>query len=96
MSFHIGARPGEIAETVLLPGDPYRARWAAQTFLTDAVLVNEVRGMLGYTGTWRGNRVTIHGSGMGMPSAEKGSSGVTVMLSASPVSFSPCTRAPMA
>jgi purine-nucleoside phosphorylase len=68
MTFHIGAKPGEIAETVLLPGDPYRARWAAQTFLKDAVLVNEVRGMLGYTGTWNGNRVTIHGSGMGMPS----------------------------
>ena len=68
MTFHIGAKPGEIAETVLLPGDPYRARWAAQTFLKDAVLVNEVRGMLGYTGTWNGHRVTIHGSGMGMPS----------------------------
>lgn len=68
MSFHIGAKPGDIAETVLLPGDPYRARWAAQTFLENPVLVNEVRGMLGYTGTWRGNRVTIHGSGMGMPS----------------------------
>lgn len=68
MTVHIGARPGEIAETVLLPGDPYRARWAAQTFLADAVLVNEVRGMLGYTGTWRGHRVTIHGTGMGMPS----------------------------
>lgn len=68
MTFHIGAKPGEIAETVLLPGDPYRARWAAQTFLQDAVLVNEVRGMLGYTGTWRGHRVTIHGTGMGMPS----------------------------
>jgi len=68
MSFHIGAKPGEIAETVLLPGDPYRARWAAQTFLENPVLVNEVRGMLGYTGTWRGHRVTIHGSGMGMPS----------------------------
>lgn len=68
MTFHIGAKPGEIAETVLLPGDPYRARWAAQTFLTDAVLVNETRGMLGYTGTWRGHRVTIQGSGMGMPS----------------------------
>ena len=49
MTVHIGAKPGDIAETVLLPGDPYRARWAAQTFLTDAVLVNEVRGMLGYT-----------------------------------------------
>lgn len=68
MTFHIGAKPGDIAETVLLPGDPYRARWAAQTFLTDAVLVNEVRGMLGYTGSWQGHRVTIHGSGMGMPS----------------------------
>jgi purine-nucleoside phosphorylase len=68
MTFHIGAKPGEIAETVLLPGDPYRARWAAQKFLKDPVLVNEVRGMLGFTGTWRGHRVTIHGSGMGMPS----------------------------
>ena len=68
MTFHIGAQPGEIAETVLLPGDPYRARWAAQTFLDDPVLVTEVRGMLGYTGGWKGNRVTIHGSGMGMPS----------------------------
>ncbi len=68
MTFHIGAKPGEIAETVLLPGDPFRARWAAQTYLHDAVLVNELRGMLGYTGTWRGHRVTIHGSGMGQPS----------------------------
>jgi len=68
MTFHIGAKPGEIAETVLLPGDPYRARWAAQKFLKNPVLVNEVRGMLGYTGTWKGERVTIHGSGMGMPS----------------------------
>ena len=68
MTVHIGAKPGEIAETVLMPGDPYRARWAAQTFLQDAVLVNEVRGMLGYTGTWKGQRVTIQGSGMGMPS----------------------------
>ena len=68
MTVHIGAKPGDIAETVLLPGDPYRARWAAQTFLENPVLVNEVRGMLGYTGMWRGNRVTIHGSGMGMPS----------------------------
>lgn len=68
MTVHIGAKPGEIAETVLMPGDPYRARWAAETFLQDAVCVNEVRGMLGYTGTYKGNRVTIHGSGMGMPS----------------------------
>ena len=68
MTIHIGAAPGAIAETVLMPGDPYRARWAAETFLESAELVNEVRGMLGFTGTWRGNRVTIQGSGMGMPS----------------------------
>lgn len=68
MTIHIGAAKGDIAETVLLPGDPYRAKWAAETFLKDVKLVNEVRGMLGFTGTWNGNRVTIHGSGMGMPS----------------------------
>jgi purine-nucleoside phosphorylase len=68
MTIHIGAQPGQIAETVLMPGDPYRARWAAETFLEGAELVNEVRGMLGFTGTFRGHRVTIHGSGMGMPS----------------------------
>ncbi len=68
MSLHIGAAPGDIAPTVLMPGDPYRARWAAEKFLDDARLVNEVRGMLGYTGTWQGKPVTIHGSGMGMPS----------------------------
>ena len=68
MTVHIGAAPGEIAQTVLLPGDPYRARWAAETFLDNAVCINRVRGMLGYTGTWNGHRVTIQGSGMGMPS----------------------------
>ena len=68
MTVHIGAKPGEIAETVLMPGDPYRAKWAAETFLDDAKLVNEVRGMLGFTGTWNGHPVTIQGSGMGMPS----------------------------
>ena len=68
MTIHIGARPGQIAETVLMPGDPYRARWAAETFLEGAELVNEVRGMFGFTGRWRGNKVTIQGSGMGMPS----------------------------
>ncbi len=68
MTIHIGAKPGEIAETVLLPGDPYRAKWAAETFLSDVKLVNEVRGMLGFTGTWKGRAVTIQGSGMGMPS----------------------------
>ena len=68
MTVHIGAKPGDIAETVLMPGDPYRARWAAETFLSDARLVNETRGMLGFTGTYKGNLVTIQGSGMGMPS----------------------------
>ena len=68
MTVHIGAKPGDIAETVLLPGDPYRAKWVAENFLEDAVLVNEVRGMLGFTGTYKGNRVTVHGTGMGMPS----------------------------
>ncbi|MEM7319885.1 MAG: purine-nucleoside phosphorylase [Pseudomonadota bacterium] len=68
MTIHIGAEQGEIAETVLLPGDPYRAKWAAETFLSDVVEVNKVRGMLGFTGNWNGNRVTIQGSGMGMPS----------------------------
>ena len=68
MTVHIGAKPGQIAETVLMPGDPYRAKWSAETFLKDVELVNEVRGMLGFTGTWNGHRVTIQGSGMGMPS----------------------------
>jgi purine-nucleoside phosphorylase len=68
MTPHISAKPEDIAETVLMPGDPLRAKWAAETFLEDAVCVNEVRGMLGFTGIWKGNRVTIHGSGMGMPS----------------------------
>ncbi|MEK6216624.1 MAG: purine-nucleoside phosphorylase, partial [Boseongicola sp.] len=68
MTVHIGAKPGDIAETVLLPGDPYRAKGAAEAFLDAPKLVNEVRGMLAFTGTWKGNRVTIHGTGMGMPS----------------------------
>ena len=68
MTVHIGAQPGEIAETVLMPGDPLRAEWAAHKFLENPQCINRVRGMLGFTGTWKGNRVTIHGSGMGMPS----------------------------
>lgn len=68
MTIHIGAEKSDIAPTVLMPGDPYRAKWAAETFLTDAHCVNEVRGMLGFTGTWQGHPVTIQGSGMGMPS----------------------------
>jgi purine-nucleoside phosphorylase len=69
MSVHIGAQPGDIAERVLLPGDPMRAKWIAETFLTDPVCYTQVRGMLGFTGTWQGVRVSVQGSGMGMPSA---------------------------
>jgi len=68
VTVHIGSQKDDFAETVLLPGDPYRAKWAAETFLSDVRLVNEVRGMLGYTGMWNGHRVSIQGSGMGMPS----------------------------
>ena len=68
MSTHIGARAGEIAPTVLMPGDPLRAKWIAETFLDDAKCYNEVRGMYGYTGTWRGEPVSVQGSGMGQPS----------------------------
>jgi purine-nucleoside phosphorylase len=68
MTIHIGAEKGDIAPTVLMPGDPYRAKWAAETFLKDVRCINEVRGMLGFTGTWNGHSVTIQGSGMGMPS----------------------------
>ena len=69
MSIHIEAKKGEIAESVLLPGDPLRAKWIAETFLKDAVCYNEVRGMLGYTGTFNGKRVSVQGTGMGIPSA---------------------------
>ena len=68
MTIHIGANPGDIAETVLLPGDPYRAKWAAETFLSEVHQINNVRGMLGFTGLWNTHPVTIQGSGMGMPS----------------------------
>ena len=69
MSVHIGAGPGDIAERVLLPGDPMRAKWIAETYLDDPKCYTEVRGMLGFTGTWKGVRVSVQGSGMGMPSA---------------------------
>lgn len=68
MSTHIGAQPGEIAPQVLLPGDPLRAKWIAETFLDDARCYSEVRGMLGFTGTWRGRPISVQGSGMGQPS----------------------------
>ncbi len=69
MSTHIGAKPGEIAERVLLPGDPLRAKWIAETFLEDAKCYSTVRSMFGFTGTYQGVRVSVQGSGMGMPSA---------------------------
>lgn len=68
MSTHIGAGPGDVAPTVLLPGDPLRARWIAEHHLQDARCYSEVRGMYGYTGTWRGHPVSVQGSGMGQPS----------------------------
>ena len=68
MSTHIGAKAGEIAPHVLLPGDPLRAKWIAETFLEDAQCYSEVRGMYGFTGTWQGHRVSVQGSGMGQPS----------------------------
>jgi purine-nucleoside phosphorylase len=69
MSSHLNAKKGEIAEVVLLPGDPLRAKWIAETFLEDAFCYSQVRGMLGYTGMYNGKRVSVQGSGMGIPSA---------------------------
>ncbi|MFR3174529.1 MAG: purine-nucleoside phosphorylase, partial [Clostridium sp.] len=65
---HIMAKEGSIAETVLLPGDPLRAKFIAENFLEDVVCYNEVRGMYGYTGTYKGKRVSVQGTGMGLPS----------------------------
>ena len=65
---HIAALPGEIAETVLLPGDPLRAKRIAETFLEEVHCFNEVRNMLGFTGLYRGKRVSVMGTGMGCPS----------------------------
>jgi len=68
-SLHLEAKVGEIAETVLMPGDPLRAKHVAETMLEDAVCYNKVRGMFGFTGHYHGKRVSIQGSGMGMGSA---------------------------
>jgi purine-nucleoside phosphorylase len=68
MSTHIGAKPGEIAERILLPGDPLRAKWISENFLDDAKCYSAVRNMLGFTGTYRGVPVSVQGTGMGMPS----------------------------
>ncbi|HSO56758.1 MAG TPA: DeoD-type purine-nucleoside phosphorylase, partial [Paenisporosarcina sp.] len=68
MSVHINANKGDIADTILLPGDPLRAKYIAETFLEDVVLYNEVRNMFGYTGTYKGKRISVQGTGMGVPS----------------------------
>jgi len=68
MSVHISAKLGEIAETVLLPGDPLRAKYIAETFLENAQIYNEVRNMFGYTGTYKGKPISVQGTGMGVPS----------------------------
>jgi len=67
VSTHIGAEPGQVAPTVLLPGDPLRARYIAETFLQDAVPFNQVRGMLGFTGRFGDKRISVMGTGMGIP-----------------------------
>lgn len=68
MTPHNQAKPGDYAEAVLLPGDPLRAKWIAETFLADAKQVNGVRNCLGFTGTWQGKRVSVQATGMGQPS----------------------------
>src|SRR5699024_4808775 len=68
MSIHIGAKNGEIAETILLPGDPLRAKYIAETYLSDTIQYNDIRGMLGFTGTYKGERISVQGTGMGIPS----------------------------
>ncbi|CAD2077542.1 purine nucleoside phosphorylase DeoD-type [Phocicoccus schoeneichii] len=68
MSIHINAKQGEIADTILLPGDPLRAKYIAETFLEDPVQFNDVRNMFGYTGTYKGKRISVMGTGMGVPS----------------------------
>jgi purine-nucleoside phosphorylase len=69
MSTHIGAEPGQIAPRILLPGDPLRAKWIAETYLEDPVCYSTVRNMLGFTGRYQGVEISVQGTGMGMPSA---------------------------
>ena len=68
MSLHIGAKDGEIADRILLPGDPLRAKWVAENFLENPVQYNSVRNMFGFTGGYKGERVSVQGTGMGVPS----------------------------
>lgn len=67
MSVHIGAKKGEIADKILLPGDPLRAKYIADTYLEDVTQYNEVRGMYGFTGTYKGEKISVQGTGMGIP-----------------------------
>ena len=68
MSTHIGAKAGEIASTVLMPGDPLRAKYIAETYLENPVCYSQVRNMLGYTGTYKGKKISVKGSGMDITS----------------------------
>lgn len=68
MSLHIAAEQGQIADRILLPGDPLRAKWVAENFLENPVQYNSVRNMFGFTGTYKGERVSVQGTGMGIPS----------------------------
>jgi purine-nucleoside phosphorylase len=68
MTTHIGAKKGDIAPTVLLPGDPLRAQWIAENFFENSVRYNTVRNMFGFTGTYKGNPISVQGTGMGVPS----------------------------
>ncbi len=68
MSIHIHAEKGQIADTILLPGDPLRAKFIAENFLENPVCYNEVRGMFGFTGIYKGHRISVQGTGMGQPS----------------------------
>ncbi len=69
MSIHIAAEKGQIAPRVLFPGDPLRAKWIAETYLSDVICYTEIRNMFGFTGTYKGERISVQGSGMGQPSA---------------------------
>src|SRR5690625_3394323 len=68
MSVHIGAKQGDIADKILLPGDPLRAKYIAENYFENVIQYNNIRGMNGYTGTYKGERISVQGTGMGIPS----------------------------